>query len=78
MNKKLISHFYIFLLLLVAVPSFLTPTSLKARWCATPGAPGTITPTGTWTYVAVSSGDQRAYRFIATAACTFGFSSFTT
>ena len=75
MNKKLISPFYIFSLLLVAVPSFLTPTSLSAQWCATPGAPVTITPTGTFQNGSAAAGAIRQYRFAATAGCTYDFST---
>ena len=75
MNKKLISPFYIFSLLLVAVISLYTPTSLSAQWCGTPAAPVTITPTGTFQNVTAFAGARRQFRFAATAGCTYDFST---
>jgi hypothetical protein len=77
MNKKLISPFYIFSLLLVAVMFFYTPTTLKAQWCGTPATAVTITPTGTFQNVTAGAGARRQFRFAATAGCTYDFSTCT-
>ncbi len=71
----LFNRFWISSLLFIFTFSLFSSYSAKAQWCATPGAPGTITPTGTWLTVTAAAAARRAYKFAATAGCTYDFST---